>query len=98
MLNYHHHDTKYFQDSLVMLTLYPCINQPSRITTATSTPVDNILTNSMFGISRFGIMINDVTDHLPIFVLSSKYIIKKENDYYLCLRKKDELSMEKFKC
>ena len=50
----------------------------------------------MSGISRCGIIINDATDHLPIFLLSSKYTSKKENDNYLYLRKHDELSMEKF--
>ena len=77
-----------------MLNLYPCINQPTRFTTVTATLIDNIFTNSMSGISRCGIIINDATDHLPIFLLSSKYTIKKENDNYL--RKQDELSMEKF--
>ena len=97
MLNYyHHHDTKYFMDSLVMLNLSPCIKQPTRITTATATVIYNIFTNSMSGISRCGIIINDATDQLPIFVLSSKYASKKENDSYLYLRKKDELSIEIF--
>ena len=50
----------------------------------------------MSGISRCGIIIKDATDHLPIFLLSSKYASKKENGNYLCLRKHDELSMEKF--
>ena len=79
-----------------MLNLYHCINQPTRITTATATLIDNILTNRMSGISRCSIIINDATDHLPIFLLSSKYTSKKENDNYLYLRKQDELSMEKF--
>ena len=63
LLNYyHHHNTKYFLDSFIMLNLYPCINQPTRITTATATPIDNILTsitviNSIFYISRCGIII-----------------------------------------
>ena len=97
LLNYyHHHNTKYFLDSLVMLNLYPCISQPTRFTTATATLIDDIFTNSMSGISRCGIIINDATDHLPIFLLSSKYTSKVENDNYLYLRKHDELSMEKF--
>ena len=79
MLNdYHHHDTKYFLDSLVMLYLCPCINQPTRSTTATATLIDNIFTNSMFGISRCGIIINDATDHHPVSILSSKYTSKKK--------------------
>ena len=97
MLNYyHHHNTNFFIDSLVMLNLYPCINQPTRFTTVTATLIDNIFTNGISGISRCCIIINDATDHLPIFLLSSKYTSKKENDDYLCLRKHDELSMEKF--
>ena len=97
LLNYyHHHDTKYFLYSLVILNLYHCINQPTRITTATATVIDNIFTCSMSGISRCGITINDATDHLPIFLLSSIYTSKKENDNYIYLGKQDELSMEKF--
>ena len=79
-----------------MLNLYPCINQPTRFTTVTAILIDNIFTNSISGISRCGIIINDATDHLPIFLLSSKYASKKENDAYLYLRKHDELSMETF--
>ena len=79
-----------------MLDLYHCINQPTRFTTATATLIDNNFTNGMSGISRCGIIINDATDHLPIFLLSSKYTSKKENDNYLYLRKQNELSMEKF--
>ena len=66
-----------------MLNPYPCINQPTRITTATATQIDNIFTNSMSGISRCSIIINDATDHLPIFLPSSKYTGKNENDNYL---------------
>ena len=80
-----------------MLNLYPCINQPTKITTTAATLIDNILTNSIFNISRRCIIINDATIHLPIFLLSSKYTSKKENDSYLYLRKKDEVDMEKFK-
>ena len=70
---YHHNNTKYFLDSLAMLDLHPCVNQPTRITTASATLIYSIFTNSMFGISTCGIIINDATDHLPIFVQSSKY-------------------------
>ena len=89
LLNYyHHHDTKYFIDSLVMLNLNPCINQPTRFTTATATLIDNFFTNSMFGITRCGAIINDDTNHLPTFLLSSKYASKKEDDNYLYLKRK----------
>ena len=93
---YHHHKIKYFIDSFVMLSLYPCINQPTRFKTATATPMDNIFATIMSGISRCGIIINDATDHLPNFLLSSKYACKNENINYLFLGKHDELSMEKF--
>ena len=79
-----------------MFNIYPCINQPTRFTAATATLIDNILTNSMSDISRCGIIIIDDTDHLPIFQLTSKYASRKENDNYLCLRKHDDLSIEKF--
>ena len=87
MLNYyHHHNTNFFLDSLVMLNLNPCINHSTRFTTVTATLIDNIFTNSISGILRGGIIINDATDHLPIFVLSLKYASKKENYAYLYIR------------
>ena len=80
----HIHNCKVSQECC----LYDVVHFHTRITTATATLIDSIFANSMFGISRCGIIINDATDHLPIFLLSSKYTSEKENDNYICSRKK----------
>jgi len=58
-----------FVDVMYSIGLYPCINKPSRITTHSATIIDNILTNNMSSKLESGLLINDITDHLPIFVL-----------------------------
>ena len=50
--------------------LYPTsITKPSRITTHSATVIDNILTNIMTSNLEGGLLINDITVHLPVFVI-----------------------------
>ena len=45
--------------------MFPLINKPSRITNHSATLIDNIFSNA-FGISHnSGIVVNDLSDHLP---------------------------------
>ncbi len=50
--------------------LYPVISKPSRITSHSATLIDNIFTNNIDDNSIFsGLLMNDITDHLPVFVM-----------------------------
>ncbi len=50
--------------------LYPVISKPSRITSHSATLIDNIFTNNTEDNSIFsGLLMNDKTDHLPVFVM-----------------------------
>uniref|UniRef100_A0A3B5QAJ9 Reverse transcriptase domain-containing protein n=1 Tax=Xiphophorus maculatus TaxID=8083 RepID=A0A3B5QAJ9_XIPMA len=70
MLNPHMvKSTSNFIDSIHSLGLYPLITKPSRITTQSSTLIDNIFTNYMESKLRSGLLINDISDHLPVFVI-----------------------------
>lgn len=51
------------------MSLYPTITKPSRITVNSATIIDNIYTNYLEGKLLSGILINDITDHLPVFVI-----------------------------
>ena len=61
------HGTKYFLDTIYSLGLYPLIDRPSRITNHSSTLINNIFTNAKEYTNVSGLLINGITDHLPIF-------------------------------
>ena len=56
--------------------IHPCINKPTRITTTSSTLIDNIFTNTLSKRHDSGILYCDVSDHLPIFTISSRQVLK----------------------
>ena len=65
-----HTGTDIFLNNLFSFGLYPVIHRPSRITSYTSTLIDNILTNDVNRKLFSGLVISDVTDHLPIFCIA----------------------------
>ena len=63
------------------LDLYPLIDKPTRITDNSAMLIDNIFTNELQHHLTSGILINDVSDHLPIFAICEYKInrnVKKE--------------------
>ena len=58
--------------------LYPLIVRPIRITINSCTLIDNIFTNQINYSADSGLLITDISDHLPIFVLC-KYKLEKNN-------------------
>ena len=56
-----------FLDSMYALGLYPLITKPTRITRTTATIIDNIFTNDIELKYVCGLIIDDSSDHLPIF-------------------------------
>ena len=77
-----HKDTKFFIDQMFSSGLFPLINKPTRITQKSSTLIDNIWCNSLSKSedNTSGIIIDDVSDHLPIFHLSRSNLVKQSND------------------
>ena len=69
-----HADSDNFVNSMMASSFIPLINRPTRVTEGTATIIDNIFTNS-HDISRFltGILPTDVSDHFPIFCISSQH-------------------------
>ena len=89
LLNYHHHNgTTDFVDSLVSLNLFPCITKPTRITRHSSTIMDNISTNNIFHRNKSGLLMNDITDHLPIFAFYLHEVKKEMKAKHLSIREK----------
>ena len=64
-----HSDTKEFVDTLFSYGLYPVINKPSRITEDSATLIDNFFINTVNCNVKSGLLINNISDHLPIFVI-----------------------------
>ena len=68
LLKYSCHDaTSNFIDQLYSYGLHPLIMRPTRITKESATIIDNIFTNELQRITSSGLIINDLSDHLPIF-------------------------------
>lgn len=76
-----HRNTKIldFINTMYSNSLFPLITKPSRITTETATLIDNIFTNSIDNDITAGLLINDITDHLPVFGIF-QHLKKKENN------------------
>ena len=65
-----HNATNNFIDQLYSLGLHPLITRPTRITSHSKTLIDNIFTTNLSSIIQCGLIINDMSDHLPIFQIT----------------------------
>ena len=62
-----------FLDLLASHALFPSIDKPTRITPDSLTLIDNIFCNVTNKNNVSGLLYHDISDHLPIFLLSHKY-------------------------
>ena len=63
-----HRETGLFHDCLHEHALVPIITKPTRFTSGSSTLIDNIFTNKPNNVMLLGILITDISDHLPVFI------------------------------
>ena len=66
-----------FLNQMYSSQFYPVINRPTRITTNSATIIDNIFINNIFVDCSSGILISDLSDHLPVFQILSNLKIPK---------------------
>ena len=66
-------------DTFFSMGFSPTINKPTRVSSTSATIIDNIFTNSMDHNSVSGILLSDLSDHYPVFHLSS--VIDTNQDY-----------------
>ena len=59
-----------FIDLMFSFSFQPLISAPTRITSSSATLLDNIFVNTDLHI-KSGILISDVSDHLPVFAITS---------------------------
>ena len=57
-------------DHLYSMGLHPLITRPTRITCQSKTLLDNIFTSDVTSHIQSGLLINDNSDHLPIFQMT----------------------------
>ena len=68
LLQYDRHlATQEFVDSLFSHAFIPLISNPTRLTSHPATLIDNIFTNSVSRNIFSGIVLNDLSDHFPVF-------------------------------
>lgn len=74
--------------------LYLTITKPSRITSHSATIIDNIFTNTLESNIVSGLLVNDITDHLPVFaILDCDPKIKQEiTTNYVRVRTEDTMN------
>lgn len=69
-----HKMTEELTNSMYSMTLYPLITRPNRIMAHCATPINNIFTNHMECSLVSGLLMNDISDRLPVFVDYAKLI------------------------
>jgi hypothetical protein len=75
-INILNHDThcgsEKFLNNIFAHMCLPAITKPTRFSASSSTLIDNIIYNmpAQFGDAKSGLIISDISDHLPIFHLS----------------------------
>ena len=60
-----HEKTNDFVDLMFSQNLYPLITKPTRISSTTATIIDNIFCNCIDNTINSGVIITDISDHLP---------------------------------
>ena len=73
--------TNNFIDHLYSFGLHPLITRPTRITSHSKPLIDNIFTTNLSNIHS-GLIINDLSDHLPIFLIFEYKHNKRTNVTY----------------
>ena len=73
LLKYENHKgTRDFLNALFSLGMFPLIDRPSRITEYSATLIDNIFSNNLYERISNGLLINDISDHLPVFSITKE--------------------------
>ena len=60
-------------------SLFPLITKPSRITVDTATLIDNIFFSAIECQTTAGLLLSDISDHLPVFGIFRQLIRKEKN-------------------
>ena len=87
LLQYNHHTpTQEFIDTLFSLAFIPLISNPTRLASYSVTLIDNIFTNNLSQNVLNGVVLNDLSDHLPVSAYFSGKTLTRdgENKVFMC--------------
>ena len=87
---------KDFMNLTYSLGCIPLITHPTRITTTSSTLLDHVYTNKVLGEHKSFILVEDVSDHLPVMVCSNLSLPKSEKSTVTLIRDTKNFNTEKF--
>jgi hypothetical protein len=86
-----------FLNNLYAHSILPLITRPTRFNSNSSTLIDNILVNKPNDTSVSGILITDISDHLPVFYVSSQKVENPTSKTILTSRQISDNNVENFK-
>ena len=97
LLQYNHHTpTQEFIDTLFSQAFIPLISNPTRLTSYSATLIDNIFTNNLSQNVLNGIVLNDLSDHLPVFAYFSGKTLTRDGENKVFIRKIIDENLRKF--
>ena len=96
-LEYNHHTpTQEFIDTLFSHAFIPLISNPTRLTSFSATLIDNIFTNNLSQNVLNGIVLNDLSDHLPVFAHFSAKTLTRDGENKVFISKITDENLRKF--
>ena len=97
LLHYDNHiPTQQFMNSLFSHLFYPLINRPTRLTAHSATLIDNIFTNCLAQSVCNCILLNDISDHLPIIAFFTNEVMSKKTPEEVTFRNFSNPNQETF--
>ena len=76
-------ETGNFLNALFTNSVLPTITQPTRYGAQSATLIDNVITNKYLEQHLSGILLNDFSDHFPIFVVTGDISFKCHSKYFM---------------
>ena len=93
-----HSITAQFLEALFLYGFLPMITKPTRITAHSATLIDNIFTNNTTFSSKNGLIVSDISDHLPVFsIVTAGRSSRLKNKNYITVGDMSEKRTEEFK-
>ena len=81
LLKQSHSDTGNFIDMLFSYSILPEIKAPTRYGDSSMTLIDNIFTNKSCNSHISGVILHDISDHLPIFYITGNMVFKQKKSF-----------------
>ena len=93
-----HKNTQKFLDQTMSADMWPVITKPTRITKSSATLIDNIIVSpGIYSDYQCGILLDDLSDHLPCILIAHGIRIKKKERLTITSRKITPKTLQQIK-